>query len=117
MPRRAGRNVKITKRPVLRKPAPEEAEQFIAAIRCLGNYPHVTVEAQRGFLYIHADEEPVARLTRLGPDHYGLSFHHHTGRWEPTPFTGDFSQLAGVLVNEFGVYLASSDFPSGATEK
>lgn len=114
MPRRAGRNVKTTKR---RKPAPEEAERFIAAIRSLGNYLHVTVEAQRGFLYVHADEEPVARLTPLGPDHYGLSFHHHTGRWEPTPFTGDFSHLAGVLVNEFGAYLASSDYPPGATEK
>ena len=53
MPRRAGRNVKTTKR---RKPAPEEAERFIAAIRSLGNYLQVTVEAQRGFLYVHADE-------------------------------------------------------------
>jgi len=29
----------------------------------------------------------------------------------PTPFTGDLPQLASVLVNEFGAYLASSAFP------
>ena len=100
--------MKTTKRAVHRTIAPEEAEQLTTAIRSLGNYTHVTIEAQRGFLYVHADEEPVARLARIAPDHYGLSFHHHAGRWEPTPFTGDLSQLASVLVTEFGMYLASS---------
>ena len=103
--------MKNAKRGLRRTIAPEEAEQLTTAIRGLGNYTHVTVQARGGFLYVHADEEPVARLARLGPHHYGLSFHHHTGRWEPTPFTGDLSQLAGILVNEFGAYLASTDFP------
>ena len=92
-------------------PASGEAEQLAAAIHTLGNYSHVTVEAQRGLLYVHADEEPVARLTPLGRNQYGLGFHQHTGRWEPTPFTGDLTHLAGVLVTEFGAYLDSYTFP------
>jgi hypothetical protein len=103
--------VKTTKRPAHSKHTSGEAEQLAAAIHALGNYSHVTVEAQRGLLYVHADEEPVARLTSLGRDQYGLSFHQHIGRWEPTPFTGDLAHLAGILVTEFGAYLASYDFP------
>lgn len=103
--------MKTTKRPLRRNRAPDDAAQLAAAIHALGNYSHVTVEAQRGLLYVHADEEPVARLTPLGRDQYGLSFHQHTGRWEPTPFTGDLAHLAGVLVTQFGAYLASYDFP------
>lgn len=104
--------MKTAKHPVRRNRALDDAAQLTAAIHALGNYTHVTVEAQRDFLYVHADEEPVARLTRLAGDQYGLSFHHHTGRWEPTPFTGDLDRLAGVLATEFGAYLASYDFPS-----
>jgi len=101
-----------TKRPGRSAQASGEAEQLAAAIHALGNYGHVTVEAQRGLLCVLADEEPVARLTPLGREQYGLSFHQHTGRWEPTPFTGDLAHLAGVLVTEFGAYLESYDFPS-----
>jgi hypothetical protein len=97
--------VKTTKRPVSRNLASEEAERLTEAVRSLGNYTHVTVQAQRGFLTVHVDDEPVARLARLAPNHYVLSFHHHTGRWEPTPFAGDLSEVAGVLVNEFGAFL------------
>jgi hypothetical protein len=38
----------------------------------------------------------------LSSGEYGLSFHHHTGRWEPTPFTGDLDRLARVLTKEWG---------------
>ena len=103
--------MKTTRRPVRSTQVSGEAEQLAAAIQALGNYSHVTVEPQRGLLYVHADEEPVARLTPLGGGQYGLSFHQHTGRWEPTPFTGDLAHLAGILVTEFGAYLASYDFP------
>lgn len=102
--------MKATKRPG-RKQASGEAEQLAAAIHARGSYSHVTVELKRGLLYVHADEEPVARLTPLGPGQYGLSFHQHTGRWEPTPFTGDLAHLAAVHVTEFGAYLASYEFP------
>ncbi len=110
--------MKKARRPVRSNHAPAEAARLEAAIHALGNYRHVTVEAARGFLYVHADDEPVARLTHIAGDQYGLSFHQHSGRWEPTPFTGDLPQLAGALVTEFGAYLASYDFPptkSGST--
>lgn len=102
--------MKTTRPVVSRNLAAEEAERLTEAIRSLGNYPHVTVQAQRGHLYVHADDEPIVRLARLSPDRYGLSFHHHTGHWEPTPFSGDLSKIACVLVNEFGAYLEPS-FP------
>jgi hypothetical protein len=99
------------KRPDRSTYASGEAEQLAAAIHALGNYSHVTVEAQRGLLCVLVDEEPVARLTPLGREQYGLSFHQHTGRWEPTPFTGDLAHLAGVLATEFAAYLESYGFP------
>ncbi|GEM_PF-3619289 len=52
---------------------PDQDAQPRSGVLSLGNYLHVTVEAQRGFLYVHADEEPVARLTLLDPDHVSVS--------------------------------------------
>jgi len=77
------------------------AEEFGTAIRALGDYAHVTVRAQRGLLYVYADdtEDAVARFHPLGDSKYGLSFHHHSGRWEPMPFSGDLSQWT------FGLFL------------
>ena len=37
---------------------------------------------------------------------YGLSFHHHSGRWEPMPFSGDLAHMATVIVETLGAYLA-----------
>ena len=52
-------------------------------------------------LNIYPDEyEPVARLSPLGGGEYSLSFHKHTGRWEP----------AQDLVNILVPYLQSWDF-------
>jgi hypothetical protein len=48
--------------------------------------------------------------SQLSGDQYGLSFHHHARRWEPTPFTGDVGRLASVVMTEFGAYLDSYDF-------
>jgi hypothetical protein len=68
-----------------------EAAELTSAIRGHG-YDHVTVKADRGFLYVDADGEPLVRLKPLsGGSRYGLSFHHHSGRWDPTPFTGGWS--------------------------
>ena len=94
-------------RPVLAN----ETNVLITAIRANGRHDHVTVRADRGFLYVDVDEEPVVRLEPLPGKTYGLSFHHHSGRWEPTPFTGDLGRLARVLTTEFGAYLDSYDFP------
>jgi hypothetical protein len=96
--------MKTAKRPRRKQPS-AEAEQLAAAIHARGSYSHVTVESQRGFLYVHADAEPVARLTPLGPGQYDLSFHQHTGRWEPTPFTGcGFQKFWHHLFRKFWHY-------------
>ena len=89
----------------------DDANVLTTAIRRDGRHDHVTVRADRGFLYVDVDEEPIARLEPLSGTAYGLSFHQHSGRWEPTPFTGDLARLADVLTGEFGLYLDSYDFP------
>ena len=88
-------------------PHDQAAEECCAAIKALGDYAHVTVRAQRGLLYVYTDdpEDPVARLHPLRDVTYGLSFHHHTGRWEPMPFSGDLAHMATVIVQTLGAYL------------
>jgi hypothetical protein len=101
-----------TKRRVRNRPVlGDDANELPTAIRADGRHDHVAVRAERGFLYVEVDEEPVVRLEPLSANTYGLSFHHHAGRWEPTPFTGDVGRLARVLTTEFGAYLDSYDFP------
>jgi hypothetical protein len=101
-----------TKRGVRSSPMlADDANVLTTAIRADGRHNHVTVRADRGCLYVDVDEEPVVRLEPLSGNGYGLSFHHHTGSWEPTPFTGDLGRLASVLTTEFGAYLDSYDFP------
>ena len=84
------------------------AAEFCTAIRALGDYAHVTVRAKRGLLYVYADdpEDAVARFHPLADGTYTLSFHHHSGRWEPMPFSGDRSHIAAALVQALGAYLA-----------
>jgi len=68
----------------------------------------VDVRAQRGALYVYpnANEDwAVARLTPLGANSYGLSFHHHTGRWEPMPYSGTLVDLAAVIVAQLSPFL------------
>jgi hypothetical protein len=88
-----------------------DANVLTTAIRADGRHDHVTVRAERGFLYVEVDEEPIVRLEPLSRDQYGLSFHRHTGRWEPTPFTGDVGRLADVITTAFAPHLESYDFP------
>jgi len=100
-----------TKRRVQSRPGLADAANVLTtAIRADGRHDHVTVRAERGFLYVDVDEEPIVRLEPLSGDHYGLRFHHRSGRWEPTPFTGDVGRLASVVMTEFGAYLDSYDF-------
>lgn len=92
----------------------QEAEELARTIHALGDYAHVAVRTQRGQLYIFAaDEEPIARLTPLPGGGFGLSFHSHTGRWEPMPVAGDLAQVARDLVGSLGIYLEKPDFPLG----
>lgn len=92
-------------------PSSHDADTLHRVLQPLGAYAHLSVRAERGHLNIRVDDgDPVARLTPLGADHYGLSFHSHTGRWEPLPFVGDLAQLAHALVTALGPYLARPDF-------
>jgi hypothetical protein len=84
------------------------AVEFRTAIRARGDYAHVTVRAKRGLLYVYADDtdDAVARFHPLGDSKHGLSFHHHSGRWEPMPFSGDLGHITAVLVHALGAFLA-----------
>jgi hypothetical protein len=100
-----------SKRTRLPTPTPADAEALHRAIHALGDYGHVSVRAERGHLKIFVDEgAPVARFTPLGGGQFGLSFHTHTGRWEPMPFVGDLVHLAHDLVGVLGPYLQRWDF-------
>lgn len=91
-----------------------EADTLQRALRALGDYAHLDVRAGRGHLNIFIDDgAPIARATPLGANHYGLSFHSHTGRWEPMPFIGDLSHIAHDLVTALAPYLERRDFSGG----
>ena len=91
-----------------RTPDADVATAFGAAIGALGDYAHVTVRLRRGLLYVYVDEtdDAVAHFHPLGGGTYGLSFHHHSGAWQPMPFSGDLHHITAVLVQTLGVYLA-----------
>jgi hypothetical protein len=100
-----------SKRSRLPPPTPADAEALRRAIHALGAYSHVAVRAARGHLTIFVDEDtPVARATPLGAGQFGLSFHTHTGRWEPMPIVADLLHLAHDLVGTLAPYLQRSDF-------
>lgn len=52
-----------------------------------------------------ADEQQHARLTRLGRATWGLSFPHHSGRWEKTPFVGSMEEVVTTLMSDFSFHL------------
>ncbi len=88
-----------------------EADALRRSLHALGDYAHVSVRAERGHLNIFIDDgAPVARLTPIGDNQYGLSFHSHTGHWEKMPFVGDLIHLAHDLVTVLGPYLERPDF-------
>jgi hypothetical protein len=91
-----------------------EAAALQRALHALGEYAHVAVRAERGHLNLFIDDDaPVARVTPIGANQYGLSFHSHTGRWEKLPFIGDLVPLAHDLVTVLGPYLQRADFSGG----
>jgi hypothetical protein len=89
-----------------------EAETLIHA---RGNYAHVHVRPHGNHLVVELEagggREPVARLTYLGGRQFGLGFHHHTGRWQPMPFSGPLETATCQLVQMLGPYLEPLDFP------
>jgi len=88
-----------------------EAARLAQLIHELGDYAHVSVKAERGHLciYVGDDEDAVARLTPVAGG-YGLSFHNHTGRWEPMPVSGEMAHVARDMISHLGIYFDKIDF-------
>jgi hypothetical protein len=87
------------------------ALELATQLRAQSALAEVDVRAQRGALYVYPTGEAhwaVARLTPLGANAYGLSFHHHTGRWEPMPCSGPLEDLATVIVEQLSPFLCDS---------
>lgn len=85
-----------------------DAIDLAGRLRAHSQLSKVDVRAQRGALFVYpgADEDwAVARLSPLGASNYGLSFHHHTGRWEPMPHCGTLQELAAVIVEQLSPFL------------
>ena len=96
------------------RPTPDDADVLRRAIHALGDYGHVSVRAVRGHLTICVDEGvPVARATPLVAGQFGLSFHTHTGRWEPMPVVADLTRLAHDLVDSLVPTFNGGTFPTG----
>ena len=91
-----------------------EADTLQRALHARGDYAHVVVRAERGHLNVFIDDgAPVARVTPIGANQYGLSFHSHTGRWEQLPFGGALVPLAHDLITALDPYLERPDFSGG----
>lgn len=73
------------------------------------SFAHLRVRKYGSSLILHSgtgsDEQKHARLTHQSGQTWGLSFAHHSGRWERTPFTGSPSELLDTLVADFAFLL------------
>jgi len=72
---------------------------------------HLQISKRGSSLTVHSGTGPYeqkhARLTHLDGPTWGLSFPHHTGRWEKTPFTASLAELLDTLVDDFPFLLES----------
>lgn len=72
-------------------------------------YLHLRVHSRGKHLIVSSDEEgilePRLRLTQLPARRYGLSFRHHTGRWEPAPIGGSLVQVIDFVEATAGWHL------------
>lgn len=70
---------------------------------------HVQVRKYGSSLILYSgtgrDERKHARLSHLSTSTWGLSFPHHTGRWEKPPFTGTPTELFDMLAADFAFFL------------
>ena len=97
---------------------PEDVEALEESLARYQDLEHLKVKRRGESLTIFSGASPNqqrhARLTHLGGGQWGLSFPHHTGRWEKTPFTGTMDDVVETLVTNFGFYL--EDFSAGQGE-
>ena len=89
------------------------ATELLALLRQHEGLEHLDVEVRGDAVIVFSMEDGAkrrrARFTWLGAGHYGLSLTRHTGRWEPTPFTGPLPEVVDVLVSQLGFHLARYD--------
>jgi len=86
--------------------AREQLEDLLAGESALS---HLQIKKRGASLSLHSGQSPNenkhARFTHLRGPIWGLSFPHHSGRWETTPFTGSLEELLQTLVNDFSFFL------------
>jgi hypothetical protein len=86
------------------------AQELHALLRAHAQLGHLDVEVRGDALIVFSTEDGEkwrqARFTWLGAGHYGLSLTRHTGRWEPTPFSGPLPDVVELLVSQLGFHLA-----------
>lgn len=88
---------------------PEDAEELEEKLHEHDELTHLCVKVRGDKLVIYSgdanDPQKHARLTDIGRGIWGLSLPRHTGRWEPTPFTGTIEEILDTLVSNFSFYL------------
>lgn len=77
-------------------------------------FKHLFVKKNSNHLIVYSKDEydsiNRARLTYSRQMQiYQLSMADHTGRWEPTPYTGEVVQLATLLTGDFSFHLIDFD--------
>jgi hypothetical protein len=79
---------------------------------------HLKVTARGNHLIISSDEagepEPRLRLTALPGGRYGVSFRHHTGKWDPAPVSGSMREVVDAVEADFGFHL--DPWPASGTD-
>lgn len=85
-------------------------DDLIEQLAKLPDLRHMKVRKRGSSLILHSgtgrdDEQKHARLTHLSASTWGLSFPHHSGGWEKTPFVGSPAELLDTLVSDFAFYL------------
>ena len=88
---------------------PRDLEELEGLLSCEEGLDHLCAKKRGDFITIFSgdgtNEQKHARLTRLDRAIWGLSFPHHAGRWEQTPFVGSMQELVATLVRDFSFYL------------
>jgi len=57
---------------------------------------HLSVETRGMALTVLADADPDIRLRHVGDGTWQLDLHHHSRRWEETPFEGDLDEMVDM---------------------
>jgi len=57
---------------------------------------HLSVTKRGKALTIRSGSDPEVRLTHLEGKSWRLDFHHHSGRWDQTPFVGDVEEMVDL---------------------